>query len=243
VKSLRYLLPLLTAASLLAQSPKPRLVLCNESIACSHAYQNGQYVQTITEGGHTVSLSAHDTGKYLRVDLTVRNDSAAPFDLMPSSIWARQSDPKEKELKAQNLEKMEHSLNRRTAWANGFTGFAGGMARQQSTTNTTTSGTTSVYGSDGSSANGTYNGSSTSTTTAPDYAAQQRARQQIAMNRQRAASAEQYLEGVALRANTLPAGQSVSGAVYFERGPKTGVVQIGVPVGDTVYQFPVAFKK
>jgi hypothetical protein len=242
MKPLRYLLPFLVTSSLFAQSPYLRLVLCNESTACTHAYQSGQYVQTIIEGGHTVSVSAHDTGKYLRVDLSVRNDNIAPFDLMPASIWARETDPKVKELKPQTVEKMEHGLNRRAAWANGFAGAAGGMARQQSTTNTTSSGTASAYGSDGSYANGTYNGTSTSTTTAPDYAAQERAREQIAMNRQRVANAEQYLENVALRANTLSQGQTISGAVYFER-VKKGVVEIGVPIGGTLYQFPVEFHK
>jgi hypothetical protein len=243
VKPLRYLASFLIVSSVLAQSPSARLVLCNESTACTHAYQNGQYVQTITEGGHAISLSAHDTGKYLRVDVTVRNDSTAPFDLMPNAISARESEPKDKELKYQSVGKMEHGLEHRTAWANGFTGFAGGMARQQSTTETTSSGTVSAYGSNGSYANGTYQGTSTSTTSAPDYAAQARARQQIAANRQRAAQLEQYLDGVALRANTLAPGQSVSGAVYFDRGPKNGVVQVAVPIAGTVYQFPVAFKK
>jgi hypothetical protein len=162
---------------------------------------------------------------------------------MPASIWAKQTEPKEKELKAQSVEKIEHSLNRRTAWANGFTGFAGAMARQQSTTNTTSSGTVSAYGSDGSYANGSYQGTSTSTTSTPDYAAQERASEQIAMNRQRTANAEQYLEGVALRANTLAPGQSARGAVYFQRGPKNGVVQIGIPIGNTVYEFPFKFEK
>lgn len=242
MKPLRYLLPFVAAPVLLAQSPNPRLVLCNASTACTHAYLNGQYVQTITADGHTVSLSAHDTGKYLRVDLMVKNDSGVQLDVVPSSIWAKQSEPKEKDLKSQSVEKLEHSLNRRAAWASGFAGAAGGMARQQSTTDTTSSGTVSTYGSDGSYANGTYNGSSTSTTTTPDYAAQERAREQIAANRQRVANAEQYLENVALRANTLSPGQSISGAVYFER-VKKGVVQIGLPIGGTLYQFPVELQK
>jgi hypothetical protein len=243
VKSLRYFLPLLLTSSLFAQAPNPRLVLCNASAACSHAYQGGQFVETISDSGYSISLTAHDTGKYLKVDLVVNNDHGSTVDLMPASIWAKQTEPKEKELKAQSVEKMEHSLNRRTAWANGFTGFAGGMARQQSTTDTTSSGTVSAYGSDGSYANGSYQGTSTSTTSAPDYAAQERAREQIAMNRQRAANAEQYLEGVALRANTLAPGQSTRGAVYFQRGPKNGIVQIGIPIGNTLYQFPFVFKK
>ena len=243
MKPLRFLLALLLTSSLSAQTPNPRLVLCNASTACSHTYQGGQVVKTISDGGYSISVTAEDTGKYLKFNLVVNNDHGATADLMPASIWAKQTEPKEKELKAQSVEKMEHSLNRRTAWANGFTGFAGGMASQQSTTNTTSSGTVSAYGSDGSYANGSYQGTSTSTSSTPDYAAQERAREQIAMNRQRAANAEQYLESVALRANTLSPGQSTRGAVYFQRGPKNGIVQIGIPIGNTVYQFPFEFKK
>jgi hypothetical protein len=224
--------------SLLAMSSLPLLgqsntrhVLCNEGGACA-----------ITDNGHLVSLSARDTGKYLRIDLTVMNRTGAPFAVLPGSIWAKEQDPKEKYLKPKSTEQMEHGLERRVAWANAFTGVAGAMARQQTTTYTTTSGTASAYGSDGSSAHGQYSGSSTSTTSVPDYAAQERANQQIAINQQRVANAEQYLEGVALKGTTLSAGTTVSGALYFER-VKKGVVQICVPIDGTAYEFSVGVRK
>ncbi len=242
MKHLHCILPLLLTSSLFAESPNLRLVLCSDSNACKQTYQNGEFVQTITDGGRTISLSARDTGKYLRVDVSVKNETSAPFDVIPASIWARQVEPKKRVLKPQSAAKLEHGLERRAAWANGFTGFAGGMARQQVTTNTNTSGNVSVYGNDGSSAYGNYSGTSTSTTSVPDYAAQQRASQQIAANRQRVANAEQYLEGAVLRSNTLSAGQAAAGSVYFDRA-KLGGVDVGVPLGDAVYQFPVEFSK
>jgi hypothetical protein len=117
------------------------------------------------------------------------------------------------------------------------------MQRQQTTTDTTSSGTVNVNSSDGTYASGTYNGTSTSTTSAPDYAAQTRANEAIRQRNAVLAIQSSQLSDSALRSNTVPPDQTVSGCVFFERKGKATSVVLSAPIGEKVFKFPFVYQR
>jgi len=124
-----------------------------------------------------------------------------------------------------------------------LTGMGAGLRRQQTTTDTTSSGTVNVSSSDGTYASGTYSGTGTSTTSAPDYAAQTRANEAIRQRNAVLAIQSSQLSDSALRSNTVPPGQTVSGCVFFERKGKATSVVLSAPIGEKVFKFPFVYQR
>jgi hypothetical protein len=219
------------------------IVICDEGGACAHQFVNGRKIKILTTDGITVSVSMLDTGKYFRADIAILNTSTANFDVLPSTFTIQETAPKEKVLAYVDVGKIIHSAQRKMAWGNALTGMGAGMQRRQTTTDTTSSGTVSVNSSDGTYASGTYNGSSTSTTSAPDYAAQARANEAIRQRNAVLAIQSSQLSDSALRSNTVPPGQTVSGCVFFERKGKATSVVLSAPIGEKVFKFPFVYQR
>lgn len=241
------LIPLLsvcTAFIALAQNAKvatlePKLLACSEQTPeCTHRLLNGFTYKTLVGPRATVTMSLADNGKYTRVNVMIVNSGQLPFDVLPSAFDLSTTTPKQRALRFISPEKMEASARRSVAWADALNSMGAGMATKQVTTETTGSGAVQATGSNGGSANGTYNGTSTSITNVPDYAAQARVRENIERRRADLAAHEAQLEQTALRANTVDAGRSVGGFVYFESEKHGELYVLNIPIDGTIYQFP-----
>jgi hypothetical protein len=219
------------------------ILVCDEGAGCAHQFLNGRKIKTLTADDISVSVSIVDTGKYFRADIAILNTSTANINVLPGTFTIQETAPKEKVLASVDVGKIIHSAQRRMAWGNALAGMGAGMQRQQTTTNTTTDGTVNVNSSDGTYASGTYSGTSTSTTSAPDYAAQARTNEAIRQRNALLAIQSSQLSDSALRSNTVPPGQTVSGCVFFERkGKATSIVLLG-PIGEKVFKFPFVFQR
>ncbi len=206
-------------------------------------FSGGLLVKTIASNGLVVSASLKDTGWKMRADIMVTNKTDQRIDVVPDMLKLDVIVPKAKSLSYQDPEELAKSIDRRTRWANAFSGMAAGLANQTATSQSSTSGSVNVYDSSGDTAHGTYSGTTTTTTTSPDHAARQRAWEQQRINSQNATSTIDYLNSIVLRRNTLMPGQNVSGAVFFSREKNHDEVVLRVPVGNTVFEFPFRWLK
>lgn len=232
---------LLVAASVMAQQNTQMPITCDEGNGCAHQFVNGQKFKILTGDGFTVTAAVRGNAKYLRVDVSVVNNSATSVDILPTTFSVDEVTPKDKSLAYVDPQKIMQSIQRRTAWSNALTAMGAGMQREQSTTNTTNMGTVNISASDGTSATGTYNGSATSTTSKPDYAAQARADEAIRERNAQVATLNGNLSRMVLRANTVAPNQSVSGFVIFESDKKVKSLILSIPIGSVVFKFPFAF--
>ena len=236
---------LLSAISAVAQDqktsqPAPQKIVCGEqSAACVHKLVNGFTYETLGPSDAVVTVSLADNGKYTRLEVGVTNAGQKPFDVLPVAFAVSVTAPKPRLLRMVPPEKIIASARHHAGWANALNAMGAGMASQQVTTQTNSSGTVQATGSDGSYANGTYNGNSTSTTSVPDYAAQARARENIARRRAALAAQETEMNQTVLRANTVDSGKSLSGFVYFDSEKHGTEYIVDVPIGGIVYEFPI----
>jgi len=241
------LLFVVSIASALAQNeadkPGPKVFLCDESTGCTHQFIDGQKFKILTGDGLTVIASLAATKKYIRVDVSVSNGTAAPVDVLPAEFVLEESAPKQKRLAYVDAEKVIRSAQRRVALGNALTAVGGNMARQQSTTTTYSNGTVNASSSSGTYANGTYNGTSTATTSSPDYAAQARANETIRQRNAALASLSGQLSHAVLRENSVLPNQTVRGIVLFELDKKAESGSLSIPIGGAIYRFPITEKR
>ena len=230
-------------AALTTRHNSQTTLVCDEGAGCAHQFLNGRKIKTLTADDISVSVSMVDTGKYFRADIAILNTSIGNFDVLPGTFTIQETAPKEKVLASVDVGKIIHSAQRRMAWGNALAGMGAGMQRQQTTTNTTSAGTVDVNSSDGTYASGTYSGTSTSTTSAPDYAAQARTNEAIRQRNAVLAIQSSQLSDSALRSNTVPPGQTVSGCVFFERKGKATSIVLSAPIGEKVFKFPFVFQR
>ena len=236
-------LSLLAVGMLSAQDVKlpaslPTVVVCDDPASgCSQKLVNGVAYKTLSTIQALVTVGLITDGKYARVDVAVTNTGQKQFDLLPNVFTLSLTAPKAKSLRMVPPEKIIASERHHAGWANAINAMGAGMASHQVTTQTNSSGNVQATGNDGSSASGTYNGTSTSTTSVPDYAAQARARENIAQRRAALAAHQAQLDQTALRANTMEAGQMILGSVFFE-GEKHGKLYVvDIPIEGIVYRF------
>jgi hypothetical protein len=223
-------------------------VTCEEGKNCVFQYIDGFKYKTLTADGATITVSLA-VGKYSRVAVSVTNTGEKPIDVLPLEMTLDVDQPKPKRLAFVSPEQIAKSVEHSAHWANALNAMGGAMATKQTTSQTDTSGTVnssgnvSVYGSDGSSANGsyngngTYNGTSTNTTSSPDYAAQARARDNIAQRNAAVAGVEANLSQTSLRSNTVLPGKTVRGYVYFQFDKHTDAQHLTIPISQTNYVF------
>jgi hypothetical protein len=215
-----------------------KTVTWDDSPNCGHFYLDGKQYKSILVPNAQVTVAVYDTGKYIRAEIRVKNNGSAPLDLLPSDFHISEIEPKKKELAYQPPDKIVRSLSRSVAWSNAFTGMAANHARQQVTTESNTDGNANAYGSNGSSAAADFNAQTRSTTYVPNYAAQQRANQQIAANNGALAAVVDDLNANVLRATTISPGQSIAGRMYFRREKHAKSLLLTAVVGDSHVEFP-----
>jgi hypothetical protein len=225
-------------------------VTCEEGKNCVFQYIDGFKYKTLTADGVTITVSLAGGNKYTRVAVSVTNTGEKPIDVLPVGMTLDVDQPKPKRLALVSPEQIAKSVEHSAHWANALNSMGAAMATKQTTSQTDTTGTVnssgnvSVYGSDGGSANGsyngngTYNGTSATTTSSPDYAAQARARDNIAQRNAAVAGVEATLAQTSLRSNTVLPGKTVRGYVYFQFDKHTDAQHLTMPIGQTNYLFP-----
>lgn len=236
-----------------------------ETAGCTHQYVGDELYKTASAGGLVITVAVGQGSKDMRAIFGISNNSSTSVDVIPSDFSIEVSSPRSKTLHyvspekiAEAQEKKAHGANRsrhiRDGFANALTALAGEESGGNSTSTTTSSsGTIRAQSSDGTSVNATYEGNSTSTTSSSDFAAQQRAAEQIrqrnyataAANTQRnaaASAAYARLMQTALRANTVAPGGSIRGIVYFEGDKHAKEIIVRARVASTLYEFRFSFE-
>jgi hypothetical protein len=215
-----------------------RKVSCDGSdYVCVKKYVNGLAYKTLLTPRAVVSVALSNDEKYTRLGVEVMNVSQTPFDVLPNSFSVSESSPKLKVLQMVPPEKIISSEKHRAGWANALNAMGAGMASQSITTETRSSGDVELTGNNGTYANGTYQGTSTSTTSVPDYAAQERARENIARRRATVTAHQVELNNTVLKDNTVEAGDKLSGSLFFELDKHAGDYVVDIPVDRVVYEF------
>ena len=229
-----------------ATSPRA-VVVCDERITCSHRYDNGELLRTVT-GPNGVSVTAaleqSKNGKYFRLRLGVSNGSQKTFDLIPEAFRLDVVGQKPKVMKPIPPEDIEKAAERASFWGNFLTAMTAHMARDTVKTTSRTeiqsSGSVSLNGLDGPRVTGNYAGTdaskTTSTTSIPDYTARAEAAQAIRDRNQLVAAKNAQVAESALRDNTLEPGQAVGGFVYF-KSATADELRVHITVDDTEYDF------
>jgi hypothetical protein len=216
----------------------PAHYVCTEDAGCTHQYIDGLKYKIITTDRAIITVAFSGNAKFARVLIRVTNKSATPIDVLPDHFTLSETKPKQKEFAYVPYQKIVQADSRRAGWANAINALGAGMATQQVTTQTNTNGTMNATGSDGTYANANYNGTSTSTTSVPNYAAQAQARENIQRRREAIAEETQSLSKSSLLDNSLLAGQSISGSVYFQFDKKVQDAILTLLIDHVTYEFP-----
>ena len=235
-----------------------------ETAGCTHQFVGDELYKSASSGGLVITVAVDQGSKDMRAIFGISNSSPTSVDVIPADFSIEVSSPHSKTLHYVSPEKIAEAEEKKARQANSSRRIRGGFANvlsalageesgRQTTTTTTSSGTVRAQSSDGTSIHGTYEGNSTSTTTSPDYAAQQRAAEQIrqrnyaiaAANAQRNAAASATnarLMQTALRANTVAPGGSIGGIVNFEGDKHAKAILVRARVASTLYEFRFNFE-
>lgn len=215
----------------------PTFILCNQASVCSHRIVNGELFETITSDGMVITVGLVEAGKYIRANVSIANGTPAPVDVLPKDFTVEVLEPKHKTLRYVAPGKIAKSSEHHAGWANFANRMGGALAEERTTSQTTSSGSVTVHGSDGSSANGSYSGNGTTTTSSPDYAARQRAAENIRQRNAAVAAANTRMMESALTANTVAPGQALGGYVYFEGDSKATKLHPRILIAGKLYEF------
>jgi hypothetical protein len=256
------LLMVVTASFAAAQAPSIPDNLGSNSVVWSagdpnsdQVLKNGVPVRILVKDGVAVSASLARNEDVLWANVSVINRSGARLDVDPSQFTLMQVSPKQKELRYEAPEVIVKFIKRRAEWANALSGIAADMDRDETTTkaeiNTKSQSTTkfdletrpnrSTIAGTATTA-GSSRTTATVTTSSPDYQARQEAAQAIERNTATADSKSADILKRALLANTLAHGESIGGAVFFERDKKARDATLRIPLAGLIFEFPLSIR-
>jgi hypothetical protein len=179
-------------------------------------------VESLTVNGVTVQVTLHDTGWKLRANVAVANDSSEQVSINPSRFTLTESAPSFRMLAYQDSKEMAKSVTHGVLW-------------------TSTSATSpSSFGYQHSAMNVSYSTPFVSTQT-PNYLVQAQSEQLSAEKHDVDLNAVHQIHNTALREGPVAPGNKSSGAVWFERDKKAEQLVLRVPVGLTIFEFPLSF--
>jgi hypothetical protein len=178
-------------------------------------------VESLTVSGVTVQVTLHDTGWKLRADIAVANDTTDPVSITPSRFLLQEVAPTVKSLAYQDSKEMAKSVSHGVLW--------------NSETATSPTGMRSA-----SALNVTYQTPFTSTQT-PNYLVPAQSAQVDAAKHDVDLTAVRHIHNTALREGAVAPGTDAAGAVWFERDKKADQLVLQVPVGQTIFEFPLTF--
>jgi hypothetical protein len=176
-------------------------------------------VESLTVNGVTVQVTLHDTGWKLRANVAVANDSHEQVYVNPSTCTLNEFAPSIKLLAYQDPKEMARSVSHGVLW-------------------TSTSATSPSQSP--ATMNASYKTPFVSTQT-PNYLVQAQSEQLSVEKHDVDLNTVHQIHNTALREGPLgPVGES-SGAVWFERDKKAAQLVLRVPVGQTIFEFPLSF--
>jgi len=182
---------------------------------------NDSLVESLTVNGVTVQVTLHDTGWKLRANVAVANDGHEQVFVNPSAFTLQEFSPSIKSLAYQDPKEMAKSVAHGVLW----------------TSNSATSPSSSQRAA---VIDASYNTPFVSTQT-PNYMVQAQSEQLSAEQHDVDLTAVRQIHNTALREGTVAPGAESSGAVWFERDKKAAQLVLRVPVGQTVFEFPLTF--
>jgi len=178
-------------------------------------------VESLTVDGVTVQVTLHDTGWKLRADVAVANDTTESVSIAPSHFLLQEVVPSVKSLPYQDPKEMAKSVSHGVLW--------------NSETATSPTGMRSA-----SALNVSYQTPFTATQT-PNYLVPAQSAQLDAAKHDVDLTAVRHIHNTALREGAVAPGTDAAGAVWFERDKKADQLVLHVPVGQTIFEFPLTF--
>ena len=189
-------------------------------------YSDDSLVESLTVNGVTVQVTLHDTGWKLRANVAVANDSSEQVMIIPSNFQLSEFVPAVRTLAYQDPKEMARSVSHGVLWtsesATSPTGFSPQHAGAAATVNV---GYKTPF----------------ATTQTPNYLVETQSQQLSAAKHDVDLNAVHQIHNTALKQGAVVPGAKSSGAVWFERDKKAEQVVLRIPVGSTIYEFPLSF--
>jgi len=175
--------------------------------------KQGHMVETVTSNGITVQVSLQDTGWKLRAEIAISNQAGSDVYVLPSLVTLDELEPSLRSLRELDPAKLSHVVNHQV---------------MRTAANAEPSRSAVVLRRRGSASltTASYRGDST------DYFAERGAATQTS-----------NLQALALKAGALASGQKSSGVLWFQRDANLRELSLRVPVGNLIFDFPLAFNQ
>lgn len=178
-------------------------------------YSEDSLVESLTVDGITVQVSLHDTGWKLRADVAVANDGTSQLTIAPPRFVLLALAPSAHQLAYQDPQQMASSVSH-------------GVLRSTNSAKSPMAGSVSV--------NTVF-----SSTQTPNYLVQAQSEQLSAERHDVDFTAVRQIHNTALLGGSIAPGGKSAGAVWFARDKKAEQLVLRVPVGQTIYEFPLSF--
>jgi hypothetical protein len=178
-------------------------------------YSEDSLVESLTVDGITVQVSLHDTGWKLRADVAVANDGRFPLAITPAHFMLLALAPSAHQLAYQDPQQMASSVSH-------------GVLRSTNSAKPPVAGNVAVN-------------TMFSSTQTPNYLVQTQSEQLSAERHDVDFTAVRQIHNTALLGGSIAPGGKSAGAVWFERDKKAEQLVLRVPVGQTIYEFPLSF--
>jgi hypothetical protein len=190
-------------------------------------YSDDSLVESLTVNGVTVQVSLQDTGWKLRANIAVANDSRAQVSIAPAHFLLHEMSPVARTLPYQDPKEMAQSVSH-------------GVLRTNTSATAPASTTPQHAPASANAVDVNYKTPFTSTQT-PNYLVPAQSAELAAARNDVALSAVRQIHNTALREGAVAPGTDASGAVWFERDKKAQQLVLQVPVGQTIFEFPLSF--
>jgi hypothetical protein len=168
-------------------------------------------------------VTLHDTGWKLRANVAVANDGSDQVMITPASFQLSESSPAVRTLPYQDPKEMAKSVSHGVLW-----------------TSVSATSPAGQHGDAAATMNTAYKTPFAATQT-PNYLVQTQTEQLSAAKHDVDLNAVHQIHNTALRQGPVNPGTKSSGAVWFERDKKAEQVVLRIPVGQTIYEFPLTF--
>jgi hypothetical protein len=188
---------------------------------CDEFLSHGRHVESITAHGITVQVSVQDSGWKYRANVAVSNQTNDSLEIVPGIITLDELTPNLRSLLATSPEKMAHTPTHQVMWT-----LANAVPSRSA-----------VAGNN----------------SANDRLANRPSPTQDYLNPHVALASEHHtafersenvdIESIALKTNSVAAGQINAGVMWFERDGVAHELSMRVPVGNMVYDFSFSLEE
>ncbi len=186
---------------------------------CDQFMAKGYNVESATANGITVQVSLQDSGWKLRATIAISNAADKAIEVLPALITLDELEPGLKSLRSVDAAKLTGVVNHQV------------LLTQANAQPPASAHITEVHLNTGSSRSST-----------PNYFTE-RTVPTTSSNNSASAYAGAELSELALKHSKLAQGQKTTGVIWFQRDANARELSLRVPVGDLVFDFPLAFSQ